>query len=309
MARNQRPLDGILFLFQLAAIAVLWGRAWQHWFWDVPFRSFFWDEALLRGFVEKQLDWDWSDYATSVVMDDFFWKLSIGLGIFYFVVGLLVMFIRRIPRWLHFPIPIASFFLFLLALLYFKSKFYSIAQLFEYGLQIGAPIFVMVYARIGTISDRFRRQVQLAISLTFVAHGLYAIGFYPRPGHFTAMVIEILGLSNELANQFLIVAGILDFVAAVIIWLPGLFRVTGLAYCFTWGMATAVARIWANFYPAIWQESLFQYFHEFLYRMPHFLIPLALLVWWSQEPLRIEEDLVARKQRLMARKTREKEVK
>ncbi len=309
MTRNTRPLDAILFLLQFATVSVLWGRAWQHWFWDVPFRSFFWDEALLRGFVENQMNWDWSAYATSPEMDAFFWKLSIGLGSFYFFAGVLALFIRRLPRWARFPLPLASFSLFLLALLYFKSKFYSIAELFEYALQIGSPIFLVIYTRIGTISDRFRRQIQFAISVTFIAHGLYAIGYYPRPGHFTAMVIEILGLSDEMANQFLLIAGILDFVAAVIIWFPGLFRVTGLAYCFTWGLATAVARIWANFYPSIWQESLFQYFHEFLYRVPHFMIPLVLLVWWSQEPLRREEDLIARKQRLMARQSKEKAVK
>ena len=63
--------------------------------------------------------------------------------------------------------------------------------------------------------------MKVAIAVTFISHGLYALNYYPRPGHFTEMVMDILGVKEATAILFLNVAGILDFVIAVGIFIKG----------------------------------------------------------------------------------------
>ena len=117
---------------------------------------------------------------------------------------------------------------------------------------------------------------KIAIAFTFSAHGLYAIGFYPQPGVFVDMLINILHLSETTAKTFLVVAGILDFVLAIGIFIPRIAQYF-LIYAAVWGGLTALARVWANFYLAFPIDSLHQNLHETLYRLPHMLIPLAVL--------------------------------
>ena len=47
--------------------------------------------------------------------------------------------------------------------------------------------------------------LKIAIALTFSAHGLYAIGYYPQPGVFVDMLINILHFSETTAKDFLFV--------------------------------------------------------------------------------------------------------
>jgi len=39
-------------VLRISCCCLLVGRAWQHLFWDAPFRAFLWDEHLLQGIVE-----------------------------------------------------------------------------------------------------------------------------------------------------------------------------------------------------------------------------------------------------------------
>ena len=64
------------------------------------------------------------------------------------------------------------------------------------------------------------KKLILLIAAVFIAHGLYAVGYYPIPGYFLGMVIDILGLTEQGARNFLLIAGILDFIGAFLIFLP-----------------------------------------------------------------------------------------
>ncbi len=270
----------ILLIVQLAAIGVLAGRAWQHLWWDAPFRSLLWDEGWMRPIVENWFRIPWQSYITSEQTDAFIDGLVGGFGWFYLLCALVAAFARQLPRPFWYLLPASSAALLFLALLYCKERFFSIGQFFEYTLQFLAPYFLFVMLRQRGIRVRLVWCMRLAIALTFTCHGLYAVGYYPRPGSFVDMTLSILPISEEGAHLFLWWAGILDFVmSGFIILAPAKWIKSFLIYAVLWGFATTVARIWAHFYWEFATESLLQWTFEAVYRLPHFLIPLAVLYY------------------------------
>ncbi len=270
-------VSGLQWL-QLAASAVFLGRAWQHFFWDAPFRSFFWDEAWLRPLVEGGLGWEWSEYVTSPATEAAIDQLTVFCGVVYLLCGLGLWLIGRFSR---IVVPLLYFGvanLILLAGLYYKEHFYFTGQFFEYTLQWASPLFLIFYFRHGRLRPALAFAMKVAIALTFTCHGLYAIGWYPRPGYFMQMTMSILGLGTEGAVQFLRAAAWLDFAVSLLVFLPGRYAIPALAYATFWGFLTTAARIVAHFHSELWWSALGQWTHEALYRFPHFLIP-AFLLW------------------------------
>jgi len=156
-----------------------------------------------------------------------------------------------------------------LAILYCKEKFYHVGQFFEYAIQILTPLFLLltIYYPDKVFSKKFSIGIKLAIASTFIAHGMYAIGYYPRLGVFVDMTINSIGVSESIAHLILKIAGILDIVAAVSLFLNRYSQVF-ILYCVVWGLLTAIARSWANINPDPLNWSLFhQYLPQTLYRL------------------------------------------
>ncbi len=273
-------------LFCLAALSVLLGRAYQHLFWDAPFRALLWDERWLRPLIES-LGWVWSDWVTSPAVDANIQRAITGMGIFYLLAALSIIWAclpahARFTKWARKLLPFfmwsSAFLLFLLALMYWKEKFFHLGQLFEFSLQAISPLLFLLSQNAGASAVRRRLGwIKLAIALTFVCHGLYALGIYPRPGDFVTMMMQGLWLSEDQAMKMLYLAGVLDFVAALALFLPGRVGKVALWYCILWGLLTALARVWAHFYLPFWSESLHQWAWQTVVRLPHFFVPLA--VW------------------------------
>lgn len=286
----------VVLLFSLAAAGTLFGRAWQHLRWDAPFRALLWDENLLSGLLAT-LGVTWSEWVSSPAVETAIQGTIRGFGGFYLVAGIVALSARRfsasapidpparpakrVNPFIRWSLGLATAALALLALLYWKDKAYQIGQLIEYSLQVGAPLFLLWSLR--GLSDREWWLIRLAIALTFVGHGLYAVGFHPRPGVFLQMTMSGLGLDQEGATTLLLLAGWLDFAAAALILLPqrSLVR-AGLYYCFGWGLLTTLARIWSNYDLYGWESLLDRWVWESLYRLPHFLVPLAVLLGWKR---------------------------
>lgn len=268
-------------LIQSAAVAVFLGRAWQHLIWDAPYRALFWDEAWMKGTVEFSLGITWREYVTSPQTDAFIQNLITATGWFYVACALAALFVNRLGRGGRAVLWIGAANLLLLAALYCKENFFFIGQFFEYTLQWGAPVMLAILARDPEKpwSKRFTLFVKVAVALTFTCHGLYAVGFYPRPGSFLFMVMNILPVGNTGAVYFLNTAGALDFLLSIALFLPGRWALAALAYASFWGFATSIARVWAYFYWDFWDSALKQWLHEAVMRFPHFLVPLALLMW------------------------------
>lgn len=249
------------------------GRAWQHLRWDAPYRALLWSESLLLPFFEK-MDWQWHYYVTH---SDAYISGGIKfIGIFYLLcasAALLASPLRRVPRFL---LPTGGFMLFILALLCWKEKYFYFGELIEYSLQIVCPflLYVLIYRNPKPLN--VIRAMQVAIALTFVGHGLYALGYYPVPGNFQQMMVNFFGVNETTARQMLFWAGFIDIVIAIGIFVPRL-QIPMLAYAAFWGFVTAFARLVANYDAHIPLYSLNLWLFEVLCRIPNGGLPLLLL--------------------------------
>ena len=266
-------------LLQISAFAVFLGRAYQHLFWDGPYRELFWDPAYAGWLVEHLTNMKWEEYVTNPAGDIWFKKFVVGQGVFYACCAGATLFIKKLPQWTRWILVLGGVDLILLALIYMKDKFYHFGQFFEYSLQFGAPLFLFYTLDRATISKNFILLMKIATALTFACHGLYALGYYPRPEIFTTMTQNILGLENEGVRWFLLLAGIADWVVAFCLFLPyKKWVISSLWYAVVWGALTSFARIIGNFYVSFPLESIHQWAFETVYRFPHFLLPLALIL-------------------------------
>lgn len=266
-----------LLILKISVFLIFIGRSWQHLFWDAPYRSFFWDESLLKPIIEGFFNTTWQDYATSSTTDNFIQRIIIGNGILYLIAAICTLTIRDVSKlWQRIPILIGGISLVILTILMTKEKFYHAAQFFEHSIQFGLP-FVFLYNHMKKPNKtQLILALKILIAFTFFSHGLYAFGFYPVPGKFIDMVIQIFGCSEITAITFLYIAGILDFVIAVLIFIPKV-SVYALWYAVAWGLLTAMARIVANFYFDFPIQSIHQNLYEVLYRLPHGLVPLIVI--------------------------------
>ena len=80
---NELRLSKSFKLLKISVVLVFLGRAWQFIFWDAPFRTFFWNENLLKPFVETVIGIDWQTYAHSPLLDVFIDSSVFAFGILY----------------------------------------------------------------------------------------------------------------------------------------------------------------------------------------------------------------------------------
>ncbi|MFA0964303.1 DoxX-like family protein [Roseivirga sp. BDSF3-8] len=274
-------------LLRICAFSVFIGRAWQHLFWDAPYRAIAWNEGLLKGLVESLTNMTWQEYVTSPHTDAAITLAIRGTGVFYLIAALFCLFAKGKNRIAGILWIIGSGLLAILAFLYMKEKFFQVGQFFEYALQVGSPMLLYYWVYGGTdsqkadLSSSFWKKLILSakilIALTFICHGLYAMGYYPRPGFFVDMTINVFGVSEAVAHRLLWWAGLLDMIISAGIFVPRVARVC-LLYAVVWGLLTAFARVVANFYADFPWQSLHQYTFETVYRLPHGLIPLFVFL-------------------------------
>jgi hypothetical protein len=270
-----------------SAAMVLLGRGLQHLFWDAPYRSLLWDQAIL----ERPLSWlgiSWQNYVQNLAMESAVNGMSTFLGICSISLSTICVWIvlskRTLsppPRWIQYAFYTAGAWLVCLSALYFKAKGFRIGQFIEYASQVLSPLAVvwLLQGKRKLLSLAF----PIAISFTFLGHGLYALGYYPQPGHFVDMTISILGVSEDSARNILRLAGVFDLLAAVLIFVPQ-FRKPAIIFCVFWGTLTAFARVVSGIDFSQFLNSVFYYLPSTIYRLPHGLIPLAY--WYFLEAQR-----------------------
>lgn len=266
---------------QFAVVAVFVGRAYQHIWWDAPYRTLLWDEEWMKGIVQNIFSIDWKEWISSLVINDRIDGFVKGTGWFYLVCAIVALFIRRLSNKINWLLLVGAASLTFLAFLYFKEKFYNLGQFLEYSLQFSCPIFLWYMVKTARLSRSMIFWFKMAIALTFICHGLYAVGYYPQPGYFIQMILNILGVGEETAIFLLKGMGYLDFLVSVLIFFPPKIAKPALLYAIFWGFATAFARIWSGIGSGFFLENLHQNWFESLYRFPHFLIPFAVYLWYS----------------------------
>lgn len=266
----------LIITLKVLCVSLFIGRAWQHLFWDIPIRALLWDEALLMPLVEGLTSLTWHEYVTSSFADRMIQYLIKFIGVLFAAFAVITVFLKSSRSKLRRILPISSALLIFLAFLYTKEHFYHLGQFFEYSAQFMTPLFLYFVLHSEARLKKYTVLIKVALALTFICHGLYAINFYPRPGNFVDMTINILGVSESIAHTLLFYAGVLDFIVAILIFIPRVV-LPALYYMFVWGFMTSAARIAANLYSDFFWESLHQWWFEFAYRMPHAGLPLLLI--------------------------------
>lgn len=274
-------------LLKVSVFLIFLGRAWQHLFWDAPYRTFFWDESFLKPVLENWLGINWTAYVTSPNTDNFIQVFIQCNGFLYLLAAICTLLITKFNKKLfRIPIFIGGISLVILSVLLTKEKFYHTAQFFEHSIQFGLPFVFLYTFRKNYKKSRMFFVLKVLIAVTFFSHGLYAFGAYPVPGKFVDMVINIFGCTESFAITFLYIAGILDFILAVLLFIPKVDKYA-LIYAVVWGLLTALARLAANFYWEFPLQSLHQNVYQVIYRLPHGLTPLMVLtginLYWKKE--------------------------
>ncbi len=281
MTNSKKDTFGLVLI--IAALGVLLGRAYQHLFFEAPYRAFFLDEYYFRWAVNAFSDLSWIDYVTSLETDIRISQYGRGVGWWLIFTALSLVFLksryRLIPAIL---LSVSALLLFFMAFCYHLDKGYQVAQIMEYTSQIFTPVVLGLHF-IGQKSRAAEFVMRVVIALTFLGHGLYAMGLYPVPGHFVHMVIINMGISNDQAVTLLYIAGWMDVGVAVGLFIPRL-KAYWLGYALFWGFLTSLARL-TTYVPLnhMFPIAIHQMGYEFLIRLPHFLLPLAGLIYLKRE--------------------------
>ncbi len=264
------------YILHIGLLALLLGRAWLLFKKPSPITSFVYHPylenvwAFLRGQSGEEFLGD-TGFRAGVFL---FAKVIAGV----FVLGMIWVFIYRklsirLNKWIaYWLFGILTF----LAFCFFLAKSHQLVQFFEYAAQAGMPLFFFYY-----VCRNYHPQnhfwLKLAIAITFIAHGLYALGVYPQPGHFVDMMIQGFGMTEQTARSALKLAGILDVVFAIGIFIPNkrIFSVS-VWYLIIWGVLTTFARLVANVDLELGWYSWQQWIPQSLVRFPHFCLPLFL---------------------------------
>lgn len=277
-AQNQ-PL--LLLVLRITCFAIFFGRFYEHFFFNPPYREFFWNPKLMLG-VADFLGYSWNQWMSSAVVDQGIQWFIKSIGLVFLVAAVSSLFAKKEHKWLS-KLPILGFVFMLPYLwLHYFGHTNNLALVFEFSAQLSIP-FLLHYSLNRGINKQLIFSMKLVIALTFVAHGIYAVGIAPVPQKFIAMVIKTIEMSNASAKEVLFIAGILDFAVAIGLFIPRLLRLS-LAYMLIWGFLTAFARIHSNFYEYDAWRSIHQWTWQFLIRTPHYSIPLVLLL--SLSPVR-----------------------
>lgn len=285
---NQQNNRLVILILRIATFCVFFGRAWQHLLWDAPYRSLFWDQALMEPIVTSLSNLSWKAYATSPNTDFLIQSLIKFNGLVYLICAIVALVITKNHKKLAKVLWVGTALLVFLSLLYYKAKFYKIGQFIEYSCQMSAPIFLYVTLFYQVQKRKLNFALKVAIALTFIGHGFYAIGWYTRPGHFVDMAMNSLHfikipINQDQTIQLLYWAGVLDMVVAIGIFLPKKWALPFLVWAFIWGGLTTFARVVSYMYVDPSFHTFLQWMPQTIMRMPHLLIPLvsiALTLGW-----------------------------
>ena len=254
-----------LTILRLCVSVTVLARGWLTWNWDSPIRGLIWNER----WWSDSIDWEafalGSDTAITNGLEIFGLSLMIGAAVPWLTIN------RKMgwAVWLLIPLSGA---LLLDSFARFIDSGNQLGMGIEHTLQWGCPLLLFVVLRKGSISRSWVIAAALATMLTFVGHGLYAVGFHPVPLKYQTMTASLPGIEGAGIFTFLSVFGVLDFAAALALLVKPL-RKWALFYLIGWGALTALARV-------VTGSSLDPWVMETVVRSAHWLVPLLIYLHW-----------------------------
>lgn len=267
-------------LFLISAAVALIGRSYQHLFFEGPYRAFFLDESLFGYWQALFSDQSWLDFTNSHLADQRIRIYTRAMGFIWLGTAIAFIFYHRLSAKVSWSLAIASS----LGLLFYGAcsyldMGYQSAQWIEHAAQILMPVLAVWGQQAKSPGLFWLWIAKVAIALTFLGHGLYAMGYFPVPGNFVYMTHTILGTPDAVSKDFLYVAGVLDLLAAALLFVPRVDRYA-LLYCALWGFLTALARPVTYLVPNhLFWLTMHQTLFEFVVRVPHFVLPILAYFW------------------------------
>ena len=122
MTQSSESQHKLITILKLSTFLVFLGRAYQHIVWDAPYRTFLWDESILKGSIETIFGIAWNDYVTNLSAANTISFSIKTIGVFYLLCAIVTLLIKPNMKKLgKFFLLGGSIGLFILALLYCKE--------------------------------------------------------------------------------------------------------------------------------------------------------------------------------------------
>ena len=276
-----------------ATVIFLLGRWYQHFYFEGPYRALFLDEKAFKGMYDIFSDQSWLDFVNNPRTDYHILIYTRIVGWIWFLTALYFLFYKRLSNsWLFIFAGLSTLGLLIYAVSSYLESGYQWAQGIEHAAQIAMPLLCAMCLT-GNVGSKWITFAKVAIALTFLGHALFALGYFPVPGNFVYMTTETMGISDNQAREVLFLAGILDIVALILLFVPRLDRYA-VVYCIIWGFLTALARpaAYILFNHLFWL-STHQTLFEFAVRIPHFILPLSVFLTLKKKVAATPENVAS----------------
>ena len=259
-------------LLRLSVFFVFIGRAYQFIFFDAPFKAIFTLPFIENLIDQVRLQKVEVDYAINL------FTTSCGILLLFAAITALGWETIKAKRLKRSIVYIGIGIMILLALATAKEKDYAALQIFELFIQLSVPVALLLVKQVDkAYLDKIKLVLKIAISATFLAHGLFALGMIYYPANFVDMTTGILGLTESKAKVFLTTVGILDVITAALLYFPKTLKIA-LSYALVWGLLTALARVVYGFDVDLIAASIHDSLYDTIYRLPHGLTAGIILL-------------------------------
>ena len=278
MTVNNPQLDNSLVaLIRLGAFLCFAGWTWVHFYWEAPYGVLLWQDSIYA--LASSVGVSWEEFVGTGAGDGLVQTWLSRIAWLYLACTVLAVTVRK-GAWAQMSMLVLGSGL--LAVLSYAQYVKTQSQLptfIENGGQMLMPILLVMALSLGV---RHRLTVATAIVafiMTFAGHGSYALGLWPTPATFYAMISVVLQVEYETAHIILRIAGVLDLVVCIGILMPYL-RIPCAMYAALWGFLTAIARPVAGMSLSLNYWGADQFLHEAVLRAPHYVIPFYLSLLW-----------------------------
>ncbi len=278
---TQTKLDSILLLcLRLGAFFCFAGWTWVHFYWEGPYGILLWQDSTYA--LAEQFGISWDEYVGTGANDGLVQKWIYQVAWLFLACSILTLTVRKKSRIQMAALIGGSGLLVILSYAKYLAAQKQLPMFIEHGGQMLIPVILVTALALGVRHRLTVRTAMLALIMTFVGHGCFALGFHwLTPANFYGMTSVILHVEYDTARIFLRVAGILDLAVCIGIFIPFLRR-SCVLYAAVWGFMTALARPVAGMSTSLNYWGVDQFLHELFLRAPHFMIPLYLFFLWRK---------------------------
>lgn len=277
---NELKTDKTLILIlRLGTFLCFAGWTWGHLYWEGPYGILLWDESTYE--LAESFGVSWDSFVGTGADDGLIQKWIGRIGWLYLVCCILTLTVRERSWFQMAGLVGGSGLLTFLSYAKYVSSQRQLAMFIEHGGQMLMPVILVLAIACGVHHRATVITAVVAFIMTFAGHGSFALDFWPTPATFYAMTSVILGTEYEISKALIRVAGVLDFVVCIGLFIPILRRPCVL-YAAVWGLLTAIARPAAGMSWDLYYWGADQFIHEAVLRAPHYLIPLYLFVLWRK---------------------------